>query len=404
MGVELQEEIKEIIADAQKGAEDARKAHADAIKDVTGRVEKINETLADQGKEGVELKTAFQDSVERLGRVEEDIQKASDILAKIRAGSSGTDKKTILELLTEKADAINGYQGGNMTLLNVDTKDITSVAGSAGTLIQPDRDTTPIMAPQERLWLRNLVPTIPTSSNAVEWVQEKTRTNNAAIQAAEGDTKAQSEIDFEMVSSTVKTIAHFTRQSRQVMQDVPQLQGIVEDMLRYGLNSVEEAQMLLGTGVGANMNGIHTQATAYVDTAEVATDTQIDRIRRGILQSEDALYPASAIAMGRADWAAIEMLKTDDKAYLFANPVNGTAPRLWGLPVLAAPSLTANLWMVGGFNTGATIYDREQTVVRVAEMDGTDFVENMIKILVEKRVMVAVKRPAAFIKGNFTFA
>ena len=404
MGVELKEEIKEILADAQKGAEDARRAHSEAIKDVVGRVSKINDTLEEHGKEGVELKTAFQDSVERLSRVETDMQKASDLIARINTGSMGGDRKTIGQLLEEKADQIKNYSGGTMTLLDVDTKAITSATASAGTLIQPDRDTTPIMLPQERLWLRNLVTAIPTSSNAVEWVQEKSRTNAAAIQAAEGDSKAESTMDFEMKTAAVKTIAHWTRQSRQVMQDVPQLQGIVTDMLTYGLNAVEEAQMLLGSGTGANMSGIYTQATAYVTTAELATDTQIDRLRRAILQSEDQLYMASAIAMFRDDWANIEMLKTDDKAYLFANPVNSTTPRLWGLPVLAAPSLATNTFLVGGFSTGALIYDREQTTVRVAEMDGSDFIQNMIKVLVEKRAMVAVKRPAAFVKGNFTFA
>ena len=196
MGVELKEEIKEILADAQKGAEDARRAHSEAIKDVVGRVSKINDTLEEHGKEGVELKTAFQDSVERLSRVETDMQKASDLIARINTGSMGGDRKTIGQLLEEKADQIKNYSGGTMTLLDVDTKAITSATASAGTLIQPDRDTTPIMLPQERLWLRNLVTAIPTSSNAVGWVQEKSRTNAAAIQAAEGDSKAESTMDF----------------------------------------------------------------------------------------------------------------------------------------------------------------------------------------------------------------
>jgi HK97 family phage major capsid protein len=403
MGVELQEEIKAIIADAQKGAEDARKAHAEALKDVVGRVDKINDEMKERGKEGVEIKTSFQDAVERLVRVETDMQKASDLIARINTGTV-SDRKSIRELLEEKSEQIKNYAGGTMTLIDVDTKAITSGAASAGTLIQPDRDTTPIMLPQERLWLRNLIPTIPTSTNAVEWVQEKSRTNAAAIQAAEGDNKPESTMDFEMKTAAVKTIAHWTRQSRQVMADVPQLQGIVTDMLTYGLNAVEEAQFLLGSGTGANMSGIYTQATAYVTTDELATDTQIDRLRRAILQSEDQLYMASAIAMYRDDWANIEMLKTDDKAYLFANPVNSTAPRLWGLPVLAAPSLATNTFLLGGFSTGAVIYDREQTTVRVAEMDGSDFIQNMIKVLVEKRAVVAVKRPASFVKGNFTFA
>ncbi len=48
--------------------------------------------------------------------------------------------------------------------------------------------------------------------------------------------------------------------------------------------------------------------------------------------------------------------------------------------------MAANSFVTGGFSTGATIYDREQTTVRVADQDGTDFVQNMLKVLVEKRL------------------
>lgn len=399
-------EINELLKTQQKAADEARAAHTKGIEEHTERLGEIDRVLKERGEEGVELKTEFQKSTEKLVRLEKDMQEASDKLARMNAGGV-EQRKSIREMLEEKADQLKGYAEGNMNLLNIEGKvaaDITSVTGSAGTLIQPQRETTPLIAPQPRLWLRDLLTVVPTSSNAAEWVQEKSRESNAAIQANEGDSKPQSDIDFEMKSSTVKTIAHWTRQSRQVMQDAPQLAAIIEDMLRYGLSAVEETQMLLGAGTGSNMSGIMTQATSYVTTGEAATDTRIDRIRRAILQAEDALYPSSAIAMNHADWAEIEMTKTDDKGYLFANPVNSTTPRLWGLPVLAAPSMTANTFVTGGFSTGAVIYDREQTVVRVADMDGSDFIQNMMKVLVEKRVMLAVKRPASFIKGDFTFS
>lgn len=399
------EEIKGLLADQQKAAEEARAAHTKGIKEHTERLGEIDKVLKERGEEGIELKTSFQQSTEKLVRLEEDMQKASDQLARMQSGSP-EQRKSIREMLEEKAADMKSYRSGHMELLEIEGKAaaaITSATGSAGTLIQPDRETTPLLAPQPRLWLRDLLPVIPTASNAVEWVQEKSRESNAAIQTAEGAAKAQSDIDFELKTDSVKTIAHWTTQSRQVMDDAPQLAAIIEQMLRYGLNAAEEAQMLLGAGTGVNMNGIMTQATSYVSTAEVATDTRIDRIRRAILQAESALYPASSVAMNHADWAEIEMTKTDDKGYLFANPVNSTTPRLWGLPVLSAPSMTAGTFVTGGFSTGAMIYDRELTTVRIADMDQDDFIKNMVKVLVEKRVMLAVKRPASFIKGNFTF-
>ncbi len=385
-------EVKELIADAQKSAESARAEHVEALKDVNARVKAL-------GDENVEQKQAFQDATEKLVRIEEDVQKASDRLARLTANGGAENQKSIKEILDAKADVMKGYAGGNMNLL--EAKDITS--STAGSLVQAERVGAPVMAPEARLWLRDIMTVVPTSSNAVEWVQETSRTNNAAIQAVEGDTKAQSDIDFELKTSAVKTIAHFTRQSRQIMQDVPQLAGIVENMLRYGLNSAEEVQLLNGAGTGSNMLGILAQASAYDPSVggEIATDTRIDRLRRAMALAEDDLYPASAIVMNHKDWAEIEMQKTDDKAYLFSNPVNSTAPRLWGLPVVSAPSMAAGSFLLGSFANGAILYDREETTVRVADMDGSDFVQNMIKVLVEKRCMVAVTRPSSFFTGDF---
>jgi HK97 family phage major capsid protein len=397
-------EISAMLTEQKQAAQAARDAHTTELNNLKGRLQSIDTVIEKRGTEGVEEKQAFQDQVEKLTRLEGDVQQASDALARMTQGSP-SDAKSIADLLEEKAAEMAQYRGGNLTLLdNVNTKAITSGAASAGALIVPMQEMTPIMAPQQMLWLRNLINAVPISTDSLTYRKELARTNNAAIQAAEGDTKAESTITFEAKTEAVQTIAHWATHSRQVMQDVPQLQGILNEMLTYGLNVAEQVQMLLGSGTGSNLNGIMPQASAYVTSSEIATDTRIDRIRRAMLQAEDALYPASAIAMNHRDWAEIEMTKTDDKAYLFANPVNGTAPRLWGLPVLSAPSIALNEFVTGGFSTGATIYDREQTTVRVADQDGTDFVQNMMKILVEKRVMIAVKRPASFIKGNFTFS
>lgn len=397
-------EISEMLKEQKEAAKTARDAHTEELKSLKGRLQNIDDVIEKRGSEGIEEKQAFQDQVEKLTRLEEDVQKASDALARMTQGAP-SNAKTLAELLEEKSAEMARYRGGNLTLLdNVNTKAITSGAASAGALITPMQEMTPIMAPQQALWLRNLINAVPISTDSLTYRKELARTNNAAIQAAEGDTKPESTITFESKTEAVQTIAHWATHSRQVMQDVPQLQGILNEMLTYGLNVAEQVQMLLGSGTGSNLNGIMPQASAYVATSEIATDTRIDRIRRAMLQAEDALYPASAIAMNHRDWAEIEMTKTEDKAYLFANPVNGTTPRLWGLPVLSAPSMATNEFVTGGFSTGATIYDREQTTVRVADQDGTDFVQNMMKILVEKRVMIAVKRPASFIKGDFTFA
>ena len=51
--------------------------------------------------------------------------------------------------------------------------------------------------------------------------------------------------------------------TKQILDDVPQLRSYIDGRLRYGLEYVEEGQLLNGGGTGTDLNGIYTRATAY---------------------------------------------------------------------------------------------------------------------------------------------
>jgi HK97 family phage major capsid protein len=95
----------------------------------------------------------------------------------------------------------------------------------------------------------------------------------------------------------VTTIAHWVLATKQILDDVPQLQSYIDGRLRYGLKYVEDNQLLNGGGTGTDLNGIYTQATAYsapiVPTA-AGNLTKIDVIRLAMLQAFLAEYPATA--------------------------------------------------------------------------------------------------------------
>ena len=49
-------------------------------------------------------------------------------------------------------------------------------------------------------------------------------------------------------------------------------------------------------------------------------DTPADPRRQRLLQASLAEFPATGIVLHPSDWADIELTKTDDGSYLFANP------------------------------------------------------------------------------------
>jgi len=169
----------------------------------------------------------------------------------------------------------------------------------------------------------------------------------------------------------------------------------------YGLKSVEEAQLLMGGGTGTDLNGIYTQATAYSAPITISGATMIDNLRLALLQAHLAELPPNGMVLHPSDWTNIELTKTDDGAYLFSNPTSIVSPTLWGLPVVATQAMTIDKFLVGAFNTAAQIFDRWDADILVSTEDSDNFRKNLVTILCEERLALAVYRPEAFIVGDF---
>jgi HK97 family phage major capsid protein len=281
----------------------------------------------------------------------------------------------------------------------------TDANGSAGDLVVPYRDTI-VGQPRRRLVVRDLLPVIPITSGSVEYAKVTGYTNSAAtVSETAGDLKPQSELKIDKATASVTTIAHFVEAMRQILDDAPQLAGLIDSELRYGLAYVEELQLLNGAGTGSDLHGIYTQATALAaNPMVVASPTRIDVIGAAILQQNTTNLPADGIVMNPADWTAMALTKNTDGDYILGNPQSTAEPRLWGLPVVLTPAMAADKFLVGCFQQGATLYDRMGARVEVSTEDSDNFRRNKVTVLAEERVALAVKNTLAFTKGDFSDA
>ena len=404
------EELKSVAQAAKDAVADVRKAH----QDLDGRVEKLHKEM-ELGKADAITKAAFQDAVDKVDRAEKsldtlnaEVTELAKKAANLLGGGAGQHQS--LGQLASASDVCKSYRGGNAELVTMHAPlfgkaAVTSAAASAGVLIQPHQAGI-IMGPEQPLTVRDLFLAVSISSNAIEWVQEKLFTNNAGPQNGEGAAKNESGITFEKKSSPVETIAHWIPASRQVLADAPQLQGLIDGRLRFGLKLNEDTQLLYGDGTNGNLLGAVPQATAYsavgmpVVPAGGVAHTAIDHLRWAFLQVSKALYPATFAVMSLEDWAKTQMLKTTDGAYIFGTPTDGAAPRIWGKQIVESHGMAAGDFLAGsGF--AATVYDREEVTVRVAEQHLDFFIKNMVAILCEERVGFTVERPAALVTGSF---
>lgn len=297
-----------------------------------------------------------------------------------------------------------GNAGSRRTTISHEVKQVTSAA--AGGLIRSARETEIVQLQRERRVVRDLLRTVPINTSSVDYAVQLTRTN-AAAPVAEGTAKPYSDYTWGSQTAVVRTLAHLAKITRQAMDDAPRLVGEIDSEMRYGLGYVEERQFLYGTGVGQNLHGIVPQATAFARPAgvgQMTNVTRVDILRMAMLQASLALLPADGIVLNELDWALIELTKTTDGAYLFANPQGNVEARMWGLPVVPTPAMDAGDFLVGSFRMGATVYDRMGVEVLISTENADDFEKNLATMRAEERVAIAVKRPTAFVTGDFAGA
>lgn len=398
---ELNDTLKGVSADLERVSSDLSRKAEEALTEVknVGRMTEATKGEVDQLL--IKHNEAAQ-SVETLThRLDELEQKA------VRRGPEQERQKSLGERFTEDEAVKQWITSGptkgkaDMRVNHALTSLTTDADGSVGDAINQTRLPGVLELPQRQLFIRDLITPGRMDGNTLEYVQE-TGYTNAAAPVAEGVAKPESTLKFDLVSTSAKVIAHWMKASRQVLDDISQLRSVIDQRLLYGLREEEEDQILNGDGTGQNLNGIVTQATAFASPIAVnaALDTKVDVVRVAMLQAALAKFPATGIVLNEIDWAEIELTKTDDGAYLFANPQGTVGQRLWGLPVVATPAMTAGDYLVGAFRMGAQLFDRWDARVEVGYVND-DFTKNMVTILAEERLALAVYRPEAFITGDF---
>jgi len=362
------------------------------------------------GDVSAETKENADKALLRLNLVDELKSRLDDVEQNVtRPGGAGlgNETKSFGEQVSEaKGSQIGERAFGQQDRLRIELKAITTANNSAGGFINSQRETDVVGIPQRPdIIMRDLLTVMPITTGSVEYPKQSVRTN-AAAPVAEGTAKPYSNYGWTKATANVKTIAHLAKLTRQAMDDAPRLQAEVDSEMRYGLALAEDGQILLGDGTGENLLGLYPQATLYAAPTgiSIASPNKIDKLRLALLQASLGLYPADAIVLHETDWADIELTKDTNGRYIFANPQGVVGPVLWGKRVAPTVSMAVGTFLVGAFKVAATLYDRMQPEVLISSENADDFEKNLLTMRCEERLGLAVKRPAALIKGPFANA
>jgi HK97 family phage major capsid protein len=281
-------------------------------------------------------------------------------------------------------------------------KELTSGAASGGELVIADRMPGVVFDPMQRMTIRNLLNTRPTSSNAIEYVEMSGFTNNAAPRA-EGALAAQSDITFETKQTAVKTISHYIVATNNILADAGELQNIIDTQLLYGLQLEEEAQLLYGDGLGENLTGLMVQSGVQNLGIMGTSKNRIEHVRSAFTKVRLAEMAATGLVMHPEDWEAIEMAKGTDGHYLWISINDGGVQRLFRVPVVDTTAIGVGEFLTGAFGMGAQLRDREQAGIRIGEPNDF-FLRGKKAVMAEERLALVTYRPEAFVKGSFATA
>lgn len=294
---------------------------------------------------------------------------------------------------------------GRMDLGEVASRDaMVAEIGSTtvGGMIQADRRG--LLPPIFRqLRLLDLIPSGPTDSNLIEYVQATTLPGEAA-ETAEGSAKPEASFAFADADAPVRTIAAWVKARKQALADAAGLQSFIDNALRFDVRRRLEAQVANGNGTGQNIRGI--LQTTGVQAPTVATaESNADRVHHGIVGIQLANQEPNFVALHPTDWEEIRLSRDDSGAeagtggYLFGPPSQAGPQTLWGLPVVVSTAIPANTALVGDAQA-ALVLIREGVNVLVSDSDQDDFIKNRVTLLGEMRAGLVVWRPDGFAEVN----
>lgn len=401
----LQENLERIVKDlepriesgekAERGVGDLKEAVAKMSEDNARSIESINKSVTE----------SFDKVSERLDEIE----------AKMKSRGQSDDEEFVNfgKGLAEAAKAaeISASTGGRRATFNFKSwmpRSSKAVTVASNAVYEP-LYVPGIIGPAVRsLRIRNLLPTNRTTQNTIYFVKETAVVDGAAPQSALGAKKGETSFTINVESESVKTISHFVQVPTQVLDDLQGLEDYINSRMLYLLLQEEEDQLLYGNDQGQNLNGLMTQATAFdeslITALGVSNVTDIDRLRLAMAQVQVANYPPTGFVFHPYNWASIELLKDGDKRYIFAAPQDLAGPRMWGLPVVATSAMASGDFLVGAFQLGAAIWDRQQSNIQISTEDSDNFQKNLATIRAEERITLTVYRPDSFVEGDFANA
>ena len=264
---------------------------------------------------------------------------------------------------------------------------------------------------QPRIAMVDVVPTAPTTSDAIRYMEETTYTDTNVVEKAEqtahvqgssgADVAGEAALAYTERTRTVEWIPVFLPATMQQIDDVPGIQERLNRRLSRMIRSRLSTQILKGNGTSPNLLGTNS-VSGITTEAKGATQPVPDLVHELITEvraNGDDQEPDVAIFHPN-DWHEIRTLRTSDGIYLWGPPSTPGPNTIWGLPVVVTAETDEGTCFVGDYEGYSELYIRRGITLAVSDSHGYMFTRGQLAIRADMRAAMVHYRGKAFAKGT----
>lgn len=282
-----------------------------------------------------------------------------------------------------------------LTSLDANSKPVAGVS-------RIDRIGTDVL--DRRVFLSDLLPVINVSTGSVEYVQDTTTSGSYdAAEQTEGSAKQERTMVPVVTTESTATVAVFTQLTRQVYDDWGQIPGYLDGRLRYGLKRRVDGQVIAGNGTAPNLKGLSGR-TGIATYAAAVVEEAVVSIRKAITvgQQNDAVY--EFVVLNPADAEKFDLLNVASAGLHSTPDTTSSLPTTaWGLTRVTSNAVASGTALLVD-PMATSILDRQQPAAYLTDSHASNFTSNILTLLLEARLGLALFDPKGVCKITFKYS
>jgi len=200
---------------------------------------------------------------------------------------------------------------------------------------------------------------------------------------------------LEQVTVAIQNIAHWIPVTTRILQDASMIQGLINEVLIYGLREQLEDQLIGGSGTPPALKGISSHAGLLTEAFSTDIITSVRKARTTLRVSGRAR--PTAIAMSPADWESCDLAVDGENRFYWGGPSALGTPRLWGVPVVESEAISDGTAYMGDWKQ-LVVFTNNGITLKRSDSHSDFFIRNIEVLLAEMRCGIQALSDKAFIE------